>query len=319
MRTPIRVPQNLTKSEFNQLADIPPEVEWFANINNYNTQRAYRIDVSEFSAWCGIDTPTKLRAVSRGHVIAWRDNLSRLQLSPATIRRKLAALSALFRYLCDNNAIAGNPVDGVKRPATNANEGKTPALGDSQVRRLMDAPAEDSIKGKRDRAILATLLYHGLRREEVCHLATADMQSRGGVLHLVVTGKGSKIRYVPLHPHAGRLILEYLEAAGRQDNTEGPLFRPIRNNRSKVVDKPLDPSSLYKMIKYYGDRTGLRAEVTGLCVHAMRSTAATNALEHEADIAKVQEWLGHANISTTRLYDRRKSKPEDSPTFRVQY
>jgi site-specific recombinase XerC len=47
--------------------------------------------------------------------------------------------------------------------------------------------------------------------------------------------------------------------------------------------------------------------------------AATNALEHEADIAKVQEWLGHANISTTRIYDRRKSRPEDSPTFKVAY
>ena len=48
-------------------------------------------------------------------------------------------------------------------------------------------------------------------------------------------------------------------------------------------------------------------------------TAATNALSHEADIAKVQEWLGHANVSTTRLYDRRKTRPEDSPTFRVKY
>ena len=50
-----------------------------------------------------------------------------------------------------------------------------------------------------------------------------------------------------------------------------------------------------------------------------RATAATNALSHQADIAKVQEWLGHANVSTTRLYDRRKTRPEDSPTFRVQY
>jgi site-specific recombinase XerC len=54
-------------------------------------------------------------------------------------------------------------------------------------------------------------------------------------------------------------------------------------------------------------------------VHSLRATAATNALSHESDIAKVQEWLGHANVSTTRLYDRRKSKPEDSPTFRVKY
>ena len=53
--------------------------------------------------------------------------------------------------------------------------------------------------------------------------------------------------------------------------------------------------------------------------HALRATAATNALDNNADIAKVQEWLGHANISTTRIYDHRKTKPEDSPTFKVSY
>jgi integrase len=47
--------------------------------------------------------------------------------------------------------------------------------------------------------------------------------------------------------------------------------------------------------------------------------AATNALDHQADIAKVQEWLGHANIATTRIYDHRKTRPEDSPTFKVSY
>ena len=72
-------------------------------------------------------------------------------------------------------------------------------------------------------------------------------------------------------------------------------------------------------MRKYGQETGLNIEVNGLCVHSMRATAATNALSHEADIAKVQEWLGHANVSTTRLYDRRKTRPEDSPTFRVRY
>ena len=51
----------------------------------------------------------------------------------------------------------------------------------------------------------------------------------------------------------------------------------------------------------------------------LRATAATNALDHQADIAKVQEWLGHANIATTRIYDHRKTRPEDSPTFKVSY
>ena len=60
-------------------------------------------------------------------------------------------------------------------------------------------------------------------------------------------------------------------------------------------------------------------DVHGFCVHSLRATAATNALAHNADIAKVQEWLGHANIATTRLYDRRQSRPEESPTFKVEY
>lgn len=62
-----------------------------------------------------------------------------------------------------------------------------------------------------------------------------------------------------------------------------------------------------------------KIDVQGFSPHSLRATAATNALDHEADIAKVQEWLGHANIATTRIYDRRQSRPEDSPTFKVSY
>jgi site-specific recombinase XerC len=69
--------------------------------------------------------------------------------------------------------------------------------------------------------------------------------------------------------------------------------------------------------RFWADR---RSVISGhLGPHALRATAATNALDHEADIARVQEWLGHANIATTRIYDRRKMRPEDSPTFKVAY
>jgi len=54
-------------------------------------------------------------------------------------------------------------------------------------------------------------------------------------------------------------------------------------------------------------------------VYSMRATAATNTLDHGADIASVHDWLGHFNVSTTRLYDKRQSRPEDSPTFKVKY
>jgi site-specific recombinase XerD len=98
------------------------------------------------------------------------------------------------------------------------------------------------------------------------------------------------------------------------------LFRPVRNNRTGELERPLNANSLYRnVVRKCGHAAGLNIETNGLCVHSMRATAATNALSHEADIAKVQEWLGHVNVSTTRLYDRRKTRPEDSPAFRVRY
>jgi site-specific recombinase XerD len=141
-------------------------------------------------------------------------------LSPASSRRKLSALSSLFDYLCERNAVVGNPVDGVKRPMANGNEGSTPALGDAQARRLLEAPPPDTLKGVRDRAILATLLYHGIRREELCNLRVRDMQSRQGVMHFRIKGKGDKTRFVPVHPMAQRLIEEYL-ALGKHGGGHG--------------------------------------------------------------------------------------------------
>ena len=310
----------LTAAEFLGLAEVPPELEWFANIRNERTRRAYQQDVRDFTAFVGIERPEEFRIVTRAHLIAWRKELERRELAPASIRRKLAALSSLFDYLCEQNAVLLNPVDGVKRPKANNNEGLTPALGNAQARALLNAPPADTIKGKRDRAVLATLLYHGLRREELCKLRVRDVQQREGVLHLRIEGKGDKIRFVPVAAKAARLIQEYLEAAGHGGDLTGPLFRPVKNNSTGTLAKALNPASVYQeIVRRYGKQVGINADVHGFCVHSLRATAATNALEHNADIAKVQEWLGHANVSTTRLYDKRKNRPEDSPTFRVEY
>jgi integrase/recombinase XerD len=131
--------------------------------------------------FAGIVQPTEFRTVTRAHVIAWRKQLEQLALSPASIRRKLSALSALFDFLCESNAVTHNPVKGVKRPAEGANEGKTPALSDAQAKRLLDAPDGATLKGKRDCAILAVLLYHALRRDELCklHVKDSSLPNRG--------------------------------------------------------------------------------------------------------------------------------------------
>lgn len=305
----------LTSEEFLRLSDVPPEAEWFANITNKATRRAYENAIKDFMAFTGIVKPEEFRTVTRAHVIAWRDDLVNRSRNGSTIRHRLAALASLFDYLCEKNTVTHNPVKGVKRPKVDSTEGRTPALGDHQARKLLDAPEGETLRAKRDRAILATLLYHALRRDELCKLTIKDFKhERRGVPHLKVSGKGGKTRYVPLHPAASTLVHEYLEMAGHGEEPSAPLFRPVSNNTPSGVGKGITTDGIYKIVRAYSTTLGFT-----IGAHALRATAATNALDHQADIAKVQEWLGHANIATTRIYDHRKTRPEDSPTFKVNY
>jgi integrase/recombinase XerD len=180
-------------------------------------------------AFAGIRTPIELRLITRAHVIAWRKDLDHRQLAPGSIRRKLSALSSLYDFLTDQNAVPVNPVKGVKRPKVDSYEGKTPAIADKEARQLMNLPNDKSLKGLRDRALLATLLYHGLRREELCRLKIKDIHSRRGVPHLRVLGKGGKTRHLPLHAGAHELLNDYLDEACHAADTEGALFRPVSN------------------------------------------------------------------------------------------
>jgi site-specific recombinase XerD len=140
------------------------------------------------------------------------------------------------------------------------------------------------------------------RRAELAKLKVKDYsQTCRGVAHLRVQGKGGKMRFVPTHPGTLTLIEEYLEAAGHGQNQDAPLFRPVKNNVHGHTLTALTPDSIYfEVVLKYLNKLGISGENMG--PHVMRATAATNALDNGADIAKVQEWLGHANIATTRIY-----------------
>ncbi len=283
--------RRLTALEFQQLAAVPAAVEWFANLDNPRTRRAYQNDLEDLCGFVGLASADEFRVVARSHVLAWRADLA---------SRGLAG---------------GNPVHGGKRPKIESNEGKTPALGDHQAKALLDAPDESTLKGLRDRAILAVLLYHGLRREEAALLQVNDIQERRGIQHLKIYGKGGKVRYLPLHPVAAGRIHSYPERSRHHhEDRKVPLFMPLRG---RTTAAGVSANGIYTVVEAYAKKAGI--QVAGLGVHGLRATAATNALEHEADIAKVQVLLGHANISTTKIYDRRENRPEDSPTYKVRY
>lgn len=311
--------RTLTDPQFQRLQDVPAEAQWFANISNAQTRRAYENDIRSFMLSAGITQPQDFRLVTRSHVLAWRNDLENQQLAGATIRRKLAALASLYEYLCNANAVTHNPVKGVRRPKVESQEGKTPALSDAQARALLDAPPSDILKGARDRAILSVLLFHGLRREELTTLKVKDFgQHRRGVSHMLIHGKGDKQRFLPIHPDTSKLVQRYLALSGHAKDKDGALFRAVGRNGLSGSARGLSPGGVYsEVVKRYMEQVGIVGQNMG--PHALRATAATSALEHDADISQVQAWLGHSNISTTKVYDRRDAKPQQSPTFKVNY
>src|SRR5471032_1213766 len=91
--------RRLSAVEFQRLASVPAAAEWFANIDNPRTRRAYQNNLEDFCSFVGLTGAEEFRAVTRAHVLAWRAQLEGRGLAGATIRRKLAALASLFDYL----------------------------------------------------------------------------------------------------------------------------------------------------------------------------------------------------------------------------
>jgi hypothetical protein len=150
--------RRLIAEQYRRLSDVPPEAEWFDNISNAGTKRAYENAICDFIQFTGILWPEEFRTVMRAHVIAWRDDLARRELGGTMIQHRLAALAALFEYLCERNAVTYNPVSGIRCPKAESGERKTPAIGDHQARGLLAAPGAETVEEKRDHAILLTLL-----------------------------------------------------------------------------------------------------------------------------------------------------------------
>lgn len=236
----------LSAPEFQQLAEVPAETQWFANIDSPQTRRAYQNDLAGFMRFTGILTPIEFRQVTRAHVLAWRNELEKQFLSGATIRRKLAALASLFEYLCNQNAVTHNPVKGVKRPKVESQTGKTPALSNLQAAQLLGAPPNDTLKGKRDRAILSVLLHHGLRRAELCQLKVKDFAQldRDGP-RVRVWGKGGKVRYLQVHPHALQLVNDYLDTAGHRGQSCYWLFQSVSHHHAQNPNIGMTPGAIY--------------------------------------------------------------------------
>nr|WP_275437555.1 tyrosine-type recombinase/integrase [Roseomonas mucosa] len=300
------------------LAAIPEEEIWLAKQKSARTRRAYRLDVQHFMRSLGITTQEQLRQVDHRAVIAW-ERMQREQqgAAPSTVRRRLAALSSLFKHLVRHGAAVRNPVVDVERPAINREEGTTAAFSKAQARRLLDAPSADTLAGLRDRAILSVGLQVGLRRAEIAALKVGDLHQNRGFDALRVIRKGGRRDALAINPQAAQRIRAYLERAGHGDERDAPLFRPLKGN-TRALDPTgrLDPDSIDRILRRHAAAIGL---TRGYSAHSMRATFITTALENGAQLEDVQKAAGHRDPSTTKLYDRRGYNPEKAASFFATY
>jgi len=305
-------------SRLDQLAAIPEEEIWLAKQKSARTRRAYRLDVRHFMRALGITSTDMLRQVDHRAVIAW-ERMQREQdgAAPSTVRRRLAALSSLFKHLVRHGAATRNPVVDVERPAINREEGSTAAFSKAEAHKLLDAPPADTLAGLRDRAILSVGLQVGFRRAEIAALNVGDLHQNRGFEALRVIRKGGRRESLAINPQAAQRIRAYLEIAGHGDHPDAQLFRPVRGN-AKPFDPAgrMDPDAIDRMVRKHVVAIGL---ARGYSAHSMRATFITTALENGAQLEDVQKAAGHRDPSTTKLYDRRGYNPEKAASFFATY
>jgi Site-specific recombinase XerD len=271
---------------------------WLLAQRSTATRTAYTRDLRQWCAWLAVHQVDPLDA-RRGHVDAWRDVLAEAGQSPATIARRLSAVSSWYQYLVDEDVTGYNPAAKVRRPNTSPDHSDTAGLDVAEARRLLATAQADS---PRSAAIAHLALVAGLRCAEIRTAAVADLGSERGHRTLTVTRKGGGRQKVALPPATAGVVDLVVG-----DRTTGPIV-------VTSTGRPMAASEIYRTVVRLARQAGITARITP---HSLRHTCATMALDAGASLRDVQDLLGHRDPRTTRRYDRARGLLDRSPAYRV--
>jgi site-specific recombinase XerD len=235
------------------------------------------------------------------HVTAIRTMLTERGLAPATVNKYLAAVRGVMREAWRLGLVDAETyqrivaVEGVKGETLPSGRG----LGPGELAALMRICANDHTPaGARDAAIIAMGYGAGLRRAELAGLDLADLADDGEIITATIRGKGSKERLVYLDNGSAQALRDWQAVRGGQP---GALFYRGRNGGHLIAGKRLSGQAIRNILKKRADDAGLENATP----HDVRRSFVSDLLEAGVDIATVANMAGHANIETTRRYDRR--------------
>ena len=258
-----------------------------------NTRTAYLRDLRLLQKALGQKSSEELMTVSRRQLLAYLSQLKQAGRSPTTIARKLASIKAFYRFLTAERYIRRDPAEVLEAAQKGIHLPKF--LSVQEVDELLEQPNLGTLEGYRDKTMLETLYATGMRVSELVSVPVENVDLK--MQYLIVMGKGSKERMLPL----GRTALKYLE---RYLNVVRPQLLHNKPDSCKELfvtswGGPLTRQRVNELLEGYAQSAGITKRVTP---HMLRHSFATHLLNNGTDLRVVQELLGHADISTTQIY-----------------
>ena len=271
------------------------------------TVATYTRSVRQFFLWL---TEHNITRPEREDIIAYRDQLLEHHKA-TTVQAYLAAVRQFFRWT-QMKGIYPDVADRVKGARVDRNH-KRDYLSERQAIKILQKIDRETLKGKRDFALLALMMTTGIRTVEVCRADVRDFSVMGGVSVLFLQGKGhdEKSEYVKVEPHSEDAIREYLAAMGKRD-PDGPLFCSLanRNPGGRMTTR-----SISRVVKQRMEDVNLISD--RLSAHSLRHTAATLNLLHGGTTEETQQLLRHANINTTMIYSHALERIRNDSEVRI--
>lgn len=265
---------------------------------NYSphTILAYTSDLKAFQAFLAehysleVYSAKGAAAVTHRMIRVWMGELMDAGLGNRSVGRKVASLSAYFRYLRKTGHISKNPVSMVKIPKI---EKKLPSfLKHESIQQLFEEMAFDAgFEGDRDKALLEVLYSCGLRRSELVGLEFRNIDFAN--LTVKVMGKGRKERIVPLGAPAARAMKAYMHTCDAEGfDYRGYFFL-------KADGEPVYDRLVHRIVDHYLKQV---SSLTKTSPHVLRHTFATHLLDRGADLNAIKEMLGHKSLAATQVY-----------------
>jgi len=274
------------------------------------TRRVYNMALDEFIAWYQ-EAPRP--GFTKATVSAWRVSLEARGLGSSSIIIRVSAIRKLAVEAADNGLLAPELAAGIARVKSAKSVGIRVGnwLSLRQAQALLSAPDTATVKGLRDRAILAVLLGCGLRRSEVAALTVAHVQQRDGRWCIVdLVGKHSRVRTVPMPTWVKVAIDAWTSVACLAD---GRVFRPV-NRGDKVQGEAMSEKVVWQMLQQYATDAG----VPGIAPHDCRRSCAKLCRAAGGELEQIQLLLGHASVQTTERYLGTKQDLVNAPNDAIK-